>query len=324
MSGAASDSPSVPATPSRPAPGVAHPSPLSVRWVHGSASSRHRTDPPLQVYRHDDRTFVLRESKDVSFEAPFLYLFLGDERALLLDTGATSDPGRFPLRTTVDRLLNEATTSSVPGGLELLVAHSHGHGDHVAGDAQFAGRPRTQVVGRDAASVQQFFGFARWPEEVREVDLGGRTLQMFGIPGHHAASLAVYDPETHWLLTGDTVYPGRLYVREMTAFRSSLDRLVDFTATRPVSHVLGCHIEMTRTPRRDYPLGCRYQPNEPPLEMSVGQLLRVRDAARAVSDRPGAYWYEDFAIFHGPCRAAVMAELLRGLGANLRHRLLGS
>ena len=39
-----------------------------------------------------------------------------------------------------------------------------------------------------------------------------------------------------------------------------LDRLAKFTATRRVSHVLGCHIEMTTQPDRDYPVGCRYQP----------------------------------------------------------------
>ena len=61
-------------------------------------------------------------------------------------------------------------------------------------------------------------------------DLGGRVLEVTGIPGHHEAAIAVYDPWTGFLLTGDTVYPGRLYVRDMPAFMDSLDRLVAFAA----------------------------------------------------------------------------------------------
>ena len=49
------------------------------------------------------------------------------------------------------------------GAYELVVAHTHGHGDHVAGDASFADRPDTVVVGHDVDSVRTFFGFADWP-----------------------------------------------------------------------------------------------------------------------------------------------------------------
>jgi len=57
------------------------------------------------VYRHDEHTFVLRQSKMVSCEAPFLYLLLGNTRALLLDTGDALEPSRCPVRETVDRLI---------------------------------------------------------------------------------------------------------------------------------------------------------------------------------------------------------------------------
>ena len=74
---------------------------------------------------------------------------------------------------------------------------------------------------------------------------------------------------------------------------------------------MGCHIEMTRTPGRDYPLGALYQPDEPPLQMTVAQLVAVRDAARSVAARPGAHTFDDFIIFNGPCRAAVVRQLAR-------------
>src|SRR6266581_3527270 len=82
-------------------------------------------------------------------------------------------------------------------------------------------------------------------------------------------------------------------------------------AARPVTHVLGCHIEMSRKPGRDYPLGSRYQPDEPPLQMTVAQLVSVRDAARAAAGRPGVHVSSDFIIFNGPCRAAVIRQLAR-------------
>ena len=252
-------------------------------------------EPLIDVQEHDPHTFVLRQSKSVHYEAPFMYLFRGMDRSLLLDTGATPEHDSFPLRATVDRLI---------GNQPLIVAHTHGHDDHVAADAQFADRPATTVIARDVASVRGYFGFRDWPTQVREVDLGRRVLEVFGIPGHHESSIAVYDPWSGFLVTGDTVLPGRLYVFDYPAFQESLDRLVDFTANRPVTQVMGCHIEMTTTPGVDYPIGCVHQPDEPPLPMSVTQLRAIRDAAASVADKPGAtgepaiHVFDDFIIYH--------------------------
>jgi glyoxylase-like metal-dependent hydrolase (beta-lactamase superfamily II) len=246
-------------------------------------------EPPIQVTEHGAHTFVLRQSKSVHWEAPFMYLFQGRERALLLDTGATEAPDRFPLRDTVDELI---------GDQELIVAHTHGHGDHVAADGQFADRPATVVVPKDVDAVRSFFGFAGWPTEIVTLELGGRLLEIFGIPGHHDASIAVFDPRSGFLVTGDTVYPGRLYVFDFPAFQDSLERMVMFAARRPVTRIMGCHIEMTTTPGVDYPMGTTHQPDEPPLPMTVAQLTAVRDAAAPLGDQPGIHVFDDFIIHH--------------------------
>ena len=279
---------------------------LDLRWNFGA-----RGEPRIQVHHYDPHTVLLRQSKRTSYEAPFLYLLFGNERALLLDTGATSDPAVFPLRATVDGLIADWLAANPREDYELVVAHTHGHGDHVAGDEQFAGRPRTTVVPREAEAVREFFGFGAWPDEVVRFDLGGRVLELTGIPGHHPASVAIFDPWTGFLLTGDTVYPGRLYAPDAVAFAASLDRLAAFAARRPVTHVLGCHIEMSRRPGRDYPVGTTYQPDEPPLQMTVAQLGAVRDAAGAAASRPGVHASGDFIIYSGPCRAAVIRQLAR-------------
>ncbi len=101
-------------------------------------------------------------------------------------------------------------------GYGLLVAHTHGHGDHIAGDGQFADRPDTEVVGAGVAAVRAFFGFDDDGVPVR-VDLGVRALEAIHTPGHQDAAITLFDPWTGWLLTGDTVCRGRLYVEDMIA-----------------------------------------------------------------------------------------------------------
>ncbi|HEX6891668.1 MAG TPA: hypothetical protein VF141_13255, partial [Chryseolinea sp.] len=57
-------------------------------WIHGSADCRQNKDEGLQVVRYDSSTYILRQNKCLNYEAPFLYLFIGAKRALLLDSGA--------------------------------------------------------------------------------------------------------------------------------------------------------------------------------------------------------------------------------------------
>ena len=298
----------------------------SHRWIHGSRSRRHRTDPDHQVEQLAAGTVLVRQSKDRTYEAPFVLLLLGRERALLVDTGAIPGEG---LRAVVDEQVDAWTRAEGLDGLDLVVAHSHSHGDHVAGDTAFADRPRTTVVAHDVASVQAFFGLTRpdaspspdaspTPDASVPFDLGGRVVDVLAIPGHHAASVAFHDRATGLLHTGDTVYPGRLYVDDPAAMAASLDRLVAFAEEHGVRHVLGCHVEMTRRPGRDYPLGARYQPDEPSPFLTVEQLRRVRDGWAAHAGRPGRQRLDDVVLcvgsglnVAGPLLARAAVERVR-------------
>ncbi|MEW1954324.1 MBL fold metallo-hydrolase [Terrabacter sp. NPDC080008] len=297
---------------------------LDVQWIHGSPSPRHLGDPPLQVHHLAPGTVLIRQSKDLTFEAPFILLLLGGHRGLLLDTGAVEGT---TLREAVDALVADwlstrtGPNAYAPASFELVVAHSHAHGDHVAGDAAFVDRPGTTVVGHDLDAVRHFFAITGGPDEVVRVELGGRTLEVFGIPGHHATSIAVHDPLTGVLHTGDTVYPGRLYVDDPPALLASLDRLVAFAEDRGVRHVLGCHVEMTRTPGRDYPLGARYQPEEPSPFMTVAQLRAVRDAFRTVANRPGTHRFDDVVFCVGTGPRVVVPLQARALVERVRWHL---
>jgi len=297
--------------------GAPVPGSLDVRWIHGTPARRRAADPPIQVHHYDEHSIILRESKSVSYEAPFVYLLFGNDRALLLDTGATVDPAKFPLRATVDELVAQWLARNPRATYQLVVAHTHGHNDHVAGDAQFAGRPDTIVVGRELDAVQQHFGFTAWPEEIVTFDLGGRVLEVTGSPGHHRAAITIYDRWTGFLLTGDTVTPGRLYAFDFPQFLASLDRLVALTESRTVAHVLGCHIEMSREPGRDYPLGATYQPDERPLEMTVAQLREIRAAAASVAGEQGVHRFDDFILYNQP----GMRDQLKLIAGGLLHKL---
>jgi hydroxyacylglutathione hydrolase len=292
---------------------------LDVAWIHGARRAKRSRDPLIQVHRYDEHTVILRQSKSVHYEAPFLFLLFGNDRALLLDTGATAQQEKFPVRRTVDGLISEWLSRHPREGYQLVVAHTHGHGDHVAGDAQFEGRPATAIVARDQEAVREFFGFtAGWPDQVVEFGLGGRVLEVIGSPGHQSAAVTVFDPWTGILFTGDTVLPARLYVSDYPAFTATLDRLVDFAATRAVTHVLGCHVEMSSRPGRDYPLGATYQPDERAPQLTVGQLTAARDAAKQVAGRKGVHVFDDFIIYNEPGRGVMIRMLARGLGYRLR------
>ncbi len=103
--------------------------PHFAHWIDGTTAA----EPEMQVQRIDGDTYVIRQSVRTNFEAPFLYLLFGKDRALLLDSGA----GGLEVRPTIMRLIDEWRARHGGQAVHLIVAHSHGHGDHHAGDAEF-------------------------------------------------------------------------------------------------------------------------------------------------------------------------------------------
>jgi hydroxyacylglutathione hydrolase len=248
------------------------------QWDDGTATG----GPEHQVHWYDERTAIIRQSLRTNFEGPFLYLLLGSERALLLDTGT----GDTQLRRLVDELL-------AGHDLELVVAHTHAHGDHVGGDDQF-----DHVVGHSAEQVAAFFGIGDWPDGIGRLDLGERVLDVIPIPGHQGADIAVYDARTRLLLTGDSLYPGRLYVPDWASYRASVGRLAGFVAAgNPVDWVLGAHIEMPDRPGEDYPMGADVHPGEHPLQLAPETLTELDEALTAAGPEPRRLVRDHFIVF---------------------------
>jgi glyoxylase-like metal-dependent hydrolase (beta-lactamase superfamily II) len=264
-------------------------------WIHGSEDCEENIDPPIQVVQYTSNTWILRQNKCTNYEAPFMFLFIGDDKALLMDTGATEEQDIFPLYETVKKIIYEWEEKN--GAVELIVAHTHKHGDHYAADGQFEEKVNTTIVGLEVEAVKRFFNISDWPNEIVNFELGNRMMKIIPIPGHQAASIAVYDASTKILLTGDTFYPGRLYVKDWDAFKKSIQRLAEFTKHHEISYILGNHIEMTKSPGVDYPIETTYQPNEHRLPLSVNKLSELSDVLDELGNIPTRAVHDSFIIF---------------------------
>ncbi len=259
---------------------------LIVSWMHGSAQCNQNADPELQVHAYNTTVRIIRQNKCRTFEAPFIYLIEGSTKALLIDSGATTTA---TLRDTVRGLI---------GTKQLIVAHSHAHGDHTAGDAQFSGQPNTTVVAKTVAAIQTQFSIATWPTTAGSIDLGGRVLDVIGIPGHETTHIAIYDRRTGLLFTGDTLYPGLLFINDWATYRTSVKRLAQFAASHPIAHVLGAHVEMTSTAKQVYPYGTTYQPAEHVLQLTAAHVAELDAALTQLGATPPAQAvaHDDFVI----------------------------
>jgi glyoxylase-like metal-dependent hydrolase (beta-lactamase superfamily II) len=243
---------------------------LPAQWNIGAEDCAALPQPPLQVHAYEPQTFILRQSPCATFEANLIYLLIGSDKALLIDTGAVADPQAMPLAKTVLELRRASRSKK----LQLLVAHTHRHLDHRAGDPQFASLPSAQVVPFDLERLQVFFGFTNWPNGIAHVDLGGRTVDVIPTPGHNQTHVAFYDDRTGILFSGDFLLPGRLLIEDAGGYRESAVRVVDFLKARPLTHILGGHIELNAAGRA-YRFGSHYHPDEHRLELARADLTAL-------------------------------------------------
>lgn len=262
--------------------------------------------PDWQVHEYNADFYILRESGCTHYEKPFLYLIFGGDKALLLDTGAGQVDTRGPVMQVLGKWMKRKDHPNMP----LLVVHSHGHGDHVAGDPQFRNNPGVELIEPNPQALIEAFHLKDWPNQPGTIDLGGgRVLDLVPIPGHQEASIALYDRKTGVLLTGDSVYPGRLYISDWKAFTASIDRLAQFASTHPVTHVLGCHIEQSATPFLEYPIGSMYQPHEHSLELGRAELMELNEALKKQSGVGARVALRDLTLW--PMTPEVIKEMGR-------------
>src|SRR5690348_2844125 len=103
-------------------------------WISGGPNCLEV--PDWQIHEYNPNLYILRESGCTHYEKPFLYLFFGSERALLIDTGA----GASDAAAVVQKLIGKH------GRITLTVEPTHTHGDHTADDKGFRDAPNTTLV----------------------------------------------------------------------------------------------------------------------------------------------------------------------------------
>jgi hydroxyacylglutathione hydrolase len=244
------------------------PGTMDVHWNEGSQDCSKNPQPPIQMHRYNADTFILRENLCATYEAPFIYLLIGKTKALLIDTGAVADTKIMPLAQTVISLLENRGSK-----LALMVVHTHGHLDHRSGDEQFRVLPDVEIVPTDLESVKSRLGIADWPNGIGQIDLGDRVIDVIPTPGHYPSHVAYYDRQTGLFFSGDFLLPGRLLIEDTNADLASARRVAEFVEQRPVTYVLGAHIELDESGKVF--LGTRYHPNERPLQLTRQDLVAL-------------------------------------------------
>ncbi len=172
------------------------------------------------------------------------YLIVGDERALLIDTGT----GAGIMSTLM------ATLTDLP----LLVVNSHSHWDHIGGNHEFTDIAIHQIEAHELSyaypteSIATFFSDSNLlgplpPGRSIEIikigpsaptrlldggeifDLGSRAITALHTPGHSPGLLSFVDEQHGVLFSTDTAYPGPLYAysdeTDLNVYIESMDLL---------------------------------------------------------------------------------------------------
>ncbi len=274
----------------------AAPGDIALRWIHGSVVAATNTDPRVQVIAYNEDTYILRENPCVHWEAPFTYLLFGNERALLIDTGATAEAEFYPLRATVDKIVARWCAMRRRRSIPLTVVLTSG--EDVAqnqGRGQFAGRAATTLAPMEVAAAKAFYEIS---SGTGRIDLGGRLIEVISTPGTHRDGVTFYDTYNGFLYTGDLLYPGRIQIANDRDYVASLTILKKWTETHPVKWVMGGHVEMMFVPGRAYPRFANYRPFEHLLQLETPVIEEALTSASGIVGKETVVFRVDFILLN--------------------------
>src|SRR5262249_53707361 len=112
------------------------------------------------------------------------------------------------------------------------------------------------------------------------ISLGDRTLDVIPTPGHNETEVSFYDRNTGLFFSGDFLMPGRLLIDNASIDLASAERVAAFVKDRPVTFVLGGHIERNSTGDL-FQWKSQHHPDEHALQMSKDDLLALPAAIRS-------------------------------------------
>lgn len=196
-----------------------------------------------------------------------MYLFEGDDRALLVDTAQnTVDvpivPGQADLVTVVERLLGTDDDGTPRTAVPWVVAITHAHGDHTGKNAAVA--PRTiyfpaldwpATAPSSYRPIKEGGGATAVGQAVGAIELGGRTIEAIDIPEHTPGSTAYLDRANELVATGDGIGSAFVWAHfgAFAQYRTSVHHLQDVLQPYPGIAVMPAHFYQVKIYARALP-----------------------------------------------------------------------
>lgn len=140
------------------------------------------------------------------------YLFVGEKKALLFDSGM----GIGNIKDEVEKLTQ----------LPILVVNSHCHFDHIGGNNQFkkvalfdslfsksiAKYGSTLVYG-EKTLITKPFSYTEILRDGEVINIDPFIFYVMATPGHTPDSICLFEKTNKILLAGDTLYPGPIFLQ---------------------------------------------------------------------------------------------------------------
>lgn len=184
--------------------------------------------PAFVVHKLTDYLYAIGEPN--YYQKNFSYLLVGDNQALMFDSGANQHEDI----TQVVRTITDKPLSVLP---------SHLHFDHLGGlhnfqsiylvdipfTRKFEGKdglyhvPEPVYLGNLDHMVVPPFKVARLVKPQETINLGGLEVRLMSVPGHTPDEVALYDQTHNILLAGDHLYPSWLLAGNLKDYVASLD-----------------------------------------------------------------------------------------------------
>jgi hydroxyacylglutathione hydrolase len=160
--------------------------------------SRRRDYTSVEVSKLSDNIWLMNDNDDATG-----YIVVGKDKAAVIDTMYGRDNIYKVVRTVT--------------ALPVIVINTHGHIDHIYGNAYF---DEVYIHPDDINIAGIAYGYPQYMEIKRNLkkdvafkitkegdrfDLGGITLEIYDLPGHTPGGICILDREDRVLFTGDSI-----------------------------------------------------------------------------------------------------------------------